>query len=201
MEDYVKEILIASPYPFWVTMLIFVGISAFANYVIIYLKEKARRKAEEETTAKITKEIESVKDNYNKALETHKIELQKEFEHTKYITRLCHSIDNKLLYLIAECLNIEASKGIDIIDSDEKLISAVIKLSHFLNTYKTRYKSNNDIVKLAEVSFNIFIQGEVGQLPEDYVDGARYTFIQKEDKTKLLKLLSKALSYFLPEIR
>ena len=57
MEDYVQDTLAASPYPFWITILLLVGISAFINYIIIYSKEKARRKVEEETVAKITKEI------------------------------------------------------------------------------------------------------------------------------------------------
>lgn len=58
----------------------------------------------------ITRKIEGIKNSYATSLETHKMELQKEFEHTKYITKLCHSIDNQLLSLVAGCLNIEASK-------------------------------------------------------------------------------------------
>lgn len=103
MEDYVKETLTESPYPFWITMLLFVGISAFINYLIVYSKEKARRKVEEKTAARITKEIESVKESYNKALESHKIELQKEFEKSKYTISLCQKLDEKLIELLLDC--------------------------------------------------------------------------------------------------
>lgn len=42
-----------------------------------YESEKGKNLATKEDIAGITKEIESVKDSYNKSLETHKIELQK----------------------------------------------------------------------------------------------------------------------------
>ena len=45
-----------------------------------YAKKKGEDLATKEEIAGITKEIESVKDSYNKSLEEHKIELQKEFD-------------------------------------------------------------------------------------------------------------------------
>ena len=75
---------------------------------INYEVEKGRNLATKEDIAQITKEIESVKDSYNKALEAHKMELQKEFESHKYIMTLCHSLDNTLLQYIASCLRADA---------------------------------------------------------------------------------------------
>lgn len=57
-----------------------------ASRDINYEGEKGRNLATKEDIAQITKEIESVKDSYNKALEAHKIELQKEFESHKYFS-------------------------------------------------------------------------------------------------------------------
>lgn len=50
MEDFIKDTLNVSPYPFWITILLFAGISTFANYLIVYFQEKARRKIEDETS-------------------------------------------------------------------------------------------------------------------------------------------------------
>ena len=65
-----------------------------------YESEKGKNLATKEDIAGITKEIESVKASYNESLERHKIELQKEFEKTKYIINLCNTIDMSLLSLI-----------------------------------------------------------------------------------------------------
>lgn len=66
-------------------------------------QKKGEDLATKEDIAGITKEIESVKDSYNKSLEEHKIELQKEFESYKYINELCNSIDKELLRKLVTC--------------------------------------------------------------------------------------------------
>ena len=69
-----------------------------------YEAEKGKNLATKEDIAGITKEIESVKASYNESLERHKMELQKEFEKTKYIINLCNTIDMSLTQLIAEAI-------------------------------------------------------------------------------------------------
>lgn len=64
---------------------------------INYEGEKGKNLATKEDIAQITEQIESVKDSYNKALEAHKIELQKEFESHKYIMNLCFSMDKEII--------------------------------------------------------------------------------------------------------
>ena len=63
-------------------------ILAVGNFICLYSisrnkaynEEKGKNLATKEDIADITNRIESVKDSYNKALESHKIELQKVFE-------------------------------------------------------------------------------------------------------------------------
>ena len=64
-----------------------------------YEAEKGKNLATKEDISGITKEIESIKESYNKSLERHKIELQKDFESYKYRVRLCNSIDEQLIEL------------------------------------------------------------------------------------------------------
>ncbi len=45
MEDYVKETLIASPYPFWLTTVIFVIIMGIIQFIISYFTIKGKYKA------------------------------------------------------------------------------------------------------------------------------------------------------------
>ena len=81
-------------------ILFFIGNAVWSVILLCfqsYAKKKGEDLATKEDIAEITKKIESVKDNYNKSLEKHKIELQKEFESYKYINELCNSIDKELL--------------------------------------------------------------------------------------------------------
>lgn len=98
---------------------------------INYEGEKGKNLATKEDIAQITQQIESVKDSYNKVLEAHKIELQKEFESHKYIMGLCHSLDETLLKHISSCLKAETKKSIEDCDNDKALLMANNKLSIF----------------------------------------------------------------------
>lgn len=190
MEDYVQDTLTASPYPFWITMLLFVGISAFINYIIVYSKEKARRKVEEETVAKITKEIESVKESYNKALEKHKVELQKDFESYKYRVKLCNSIDEQLIELIYNALNNYHKEGIGYPESDDRdLISSAYKISNFLSSYYPRYSHINQFEELRDIATKIKIQAELDCAP----------VILSQYKTDFIHKLNLSISIFLPK--
>lgn len=167
-----------------------------------YLQKKGENIATKEDIAGITKEIESVKESYNKSLESHKIELQKEFEAHKYISNLCNSLDNLLLELISECLKAEASKGIFYPDNDNNLIPTTCKLARFLNTYRKRYESNESIKKLTNISNKINIENELLELQcGTDCNGDMLCKIKREDKDELLESLGSTLSLFLPPFK
>lgn len=167
---------------------------------INYEGEKGKNLATKEDIAHITQQIESVKDSYNKALESHKIELQKEFESHKYIMGLCHSLDKTLLIHISSCLKAETKKGIEDWDNDEALLMANNKLSSFLNTYKNRYDSIPVLHKLRDISgkidsdYMLFkfmttspINGEVNEIPS-------------ERKQQFIDCLNESMAYFIPAL-
>lgn len=167
---------------------------------INYEGEKGKNLATKEDIAQITQQIESIKDSYNKSLESHKIDLQKEFESHKYIMGLCHSLDNILLKHISSCLKAEAEKGIEDCDNDEALLIANNKLSSFLNTYKNRYDSIPVLHKLRDISGDIDsdymlftfmttspINGEVNEIPS-------------ERKQQFIDCLNESMAYFIPEL-
>lgn len=167
---------------------------------ISYEGEKGKNLATKEDIAQITQQIESIKDSYNKSLESHKIDLQKEFESHKYIMGLCHSLDNILLKHISSCLKAEAEKGIEDCDNDEALLIANNKLSSFLNTYKNRYDSIPVLHKLRDISGNIDsdymffkfmttspINGEVNEIPS-------------ERKQQFIDCLNESMTYFIPAL-
>lgn len=167
---------------------------------INYEGEKGKNLATKEDIAQITQQIESVKDSYNKALESHKIELQKEFESHKYIMGLCHSLDKTLLIHISSCLKAETKKGIEDWDNDEALLIANNKLSSFLNTYKNRYDFIPVLHKLRDISgkidsdYMLFkfmitspINGEVNEIPS-------------ERKQQFIDCLNESMAYFIPAL-
>lgn len=172
-----------------------------ASRDINYEGEKGRNLATKEDIAQITKEIESVKDSYNKALEAHKIELQKEFESHKYIMTLCHSLDNTLLQYIASCLKADAEKGIIYPENDDSLLMENNKLSNFLYTYKGRYDSIPVLRKLREISGEIDTENENLNLKsltgnEEYI----INLIPPKKKKLLMDALNKSLMYFIPAL-
>ena len=81
MEEHITKTLIESQYPLWLIILLFIIIQLIISYII----EREKNLATKKDISDITEKIESVKDSYNKALESHKIELQKEFESHKYL--------------------------------------------------------------------------------------------------------------------
>lgn len=105
---------------------------------INYEGEKGKNLATKEDIAKITKEIESVKDSYNKALEAHKIELQKEFELHKYIMNLCLSMDKELIQRLMLFQKANSKYTINHDDNTE-LIQSIQYLYESLSAYKFRY--------------------------------------------------------------
>lgn len=168
---------------------------------INYEGEKGKNLATKEDIAQITQQIESVKDSYNKALEAHKIELQKEFESHKYIMGLCHSLDETLLKYISSCLKVEAEKGIEDCDNDEALLSANNKLSNFLYTYKNRYDSIPVLRKLRDISNNINTDYEFLKfITTSPIGNGMVNAIPSQRKEPLINCLNSALMYFIPKL-
>lgn len=121
-----------------------------------YESEKGKNLATKEDIAGITKEIESIKESYNKALETHKVELQKEFEKSKHTIALCQRLDEKLIEILLEChilLGESASFGGTEFLAKKDIEECLYPLFIFLNKYSSRYSSNevaSRIIKLSE---------------------------------------------------
>lgn len=167
---------------------------------IDYEKEKGKNLATKEDITDITRRIESVKDSYNKALEAHKVELQKEFESHKYIMGLCRSLDETLLQHISSCLKVEAEKDIEDCDNDESLLISNNKLSNFLDIYKSRYDSIPVLRKLRYTS---------GDIDSDYmlfkfitaspINGEVNT-IPSERKQQFIDCLNESMAYFIPTL-
>lgn len=183
-------------------------ILAVGNFICLYSisrnkaynEEKGKNLATKEDIADITKRIESVKDSYNKALETHKIELQKEFESHKYIMGLCHLIDETLLQHIASCLKVESEKDIEDCDNDESLLTSNNKLSNFLHTYKTRYDSIPVLRKLRSISGNIDTDYVLFNFMTTSPINGEVNAIPSERKKQFIDCLNESLAYFIPAL-
>lgn len=167
---------------------------------INYEVEKGRNLATKEDIAQITKEIESVKDSYNKALEAHKMELQKEFESHKYIMTLCHSLDNTLLQYIASCLRADAEKNIEDCDNDESLLTSNNKLSSFLSTYKSRYDSIPVLRKLRNISGDIDSDYMLLKFMKTSPLNGEVNSIPSKRKQQFIDCLNESLAYFIPAL-
>ena len=205
MEDYIKETLIASPYPFWLTVLIFALVTGLVQCIVFYFKEKGKNLATKEDIAGITKEIESVKASYNESLERHKIELQKEFEKSKYSISLYQKIDEKLIEILLEChiLSKEAISigGIEVL-TQKDIEGCLNPLFYYLTRYSTRYGINpiaHDIIKLSE-QFEFIAKNKASMNAQAQVEG--YDFDFKKDyfeiSSKIFFASSQLLSELLP---
>lgn len=200
MEGEITKTLIESPYPFWITIILFAVISGLIQCIISFFIERGKNLATKKDISNITNKIESVKDSYNKALEAHKIELQKEFESHKYIMTLCHSLDNTLLQHIASCLKADAEKGIIFPDNDDSLLMEISKLSSLLYTYKGRYDSILVLRKLREISGDIDEENENLNLRSYVGDEEITNQIPPKKKALLMTTLNEALMYFIPAL-
>lgn len=168
---------------------------------INYEGEKGKNLATKEDIAHITQQIESVKDSYSKALEAHKIELQKEFEYHKYIMGLCQSLDRMLLHNIALCLNAGVEEHIGFLESDESLLVANSKLSKFLSTYHSRYDNIIVLNRLKQISREIddkyeYLSFKYYELGVD----CQVNVLLNDKKKQLIEALNAALMYFIPKL-
>lgn len=167
---------------------------------INYEGEKGKNLATKEDIADITRRIELVKDSYNKALEAHKIELQKEFESHKYIMTLCHSLDETLLHHISSCLKVDADKEIIDSDNDNSLLIENSKLSSFLYTYKKRYDSIPVFRRLRDISGDINADYELLNFMTISPINGEVNTIPVHEKELLIDNLNEALTYFIPAL-
>lgn len=168
---------------------------------INYEGEKGKNLATKEDIAQITQQIESIKDSYNKSLESHKIDLQKEFESHKYIMGLCQSLDRMLLHNIALCLNAGVEEHIGYPESDEPLLVANSKLSKFLSTYHSRYDNIIVLNRLKQISREIddkyeYLSFKYHELGED----CQVNVLLNDKKKQLIEALNAALMYFIPKL-
>lgn len=201
MEEHITETLIESPYPFWLTILLFSVISGSIQLIISFLRERGKNLATKKDISDITNKIESVKDSYNKALEAHKIELQKEFESHKYIMGLCHSLDETLLQHISSCLKAEAEKDIiEDCDNDESLLASNKKLSNFLHTYQNRYDSIPVLRKLRNISGDIDSDYMLFKFMTHSPINGEVNAIPSERKQQFINCLNESLMYFIPAL-
>lgn len=166
-------------------------------YFQSYAKKKGEDLATKEDIAGITKEIESVKDSYNKSLEKHKIELQKEFESYKYINELCNSIDKELLKELVACKrDMENDFRIHRDNDDYGSCEPSIKsLYDYLKNYDVRYKHNEN-VKLIFEHYE-----KIEGLREYYEEGCGpFDILQyKEELGKIHSYIDRLIAIFLPK--
>lgn len=168
---------------------------------INYEGEKGKNLATKEDIADITRRIESVKDSYNKALEVHKVELQKEYESHKYIMGLCHSLDETLLQHISSCLKAETEKDIEDYYNDEDLLMANNKLSNFLSTYKNRYDSIPVFRNLKDMSYSINTDYECLKLTTiSPIGSGEVSAIPTQRKQQFIDCLNESMAYFIPAL-
>ena len=141
MEDYIKETLIASPYPFWLTVLIFALVTGLVQYLVFYFKEKGKNFATKEDITEITNKIESVKDYYSKSLEQYKIELQKKFTTDRLLIELCNNIDEQLITLLIKCKD-DIQNDLDDFKDNRNVnanMKSIYALGNFIRNYGARY--------------------------------------------------------------
>ncbi|MDD3038613.1 hypothetical protein [Bacteroides sp.] len=190
MEEYIKDTLIASPYPFWLTVLIFALVTGLVQYLVFYFKEKGKNLATKEDIAVITKEIESVKASYNESLERHKMKLQKEFESDRYIIELCQNIDKDLIILLAKCKS-EIEKENNFLFPGKKFstLPHILDLDNYLKQYESRYSNilyaKNIMGKCIEFSIN-----DYNRKINDPVDYSKYLTNLEELRNQIIYFLN-----------
>lgn len=201
MEGEITKTLIESPYPFWITIILFTVISGLIQCIISFFIERGKNLATKKDISDITNKIESVKDSYNKALEVHKVKLQKEYESHKYIMGLCHSLDETLLQHISSCLKAETEKDIEDYYNDEDLLMANNKLSNFLSTYKNRYDSIPVFRNLKDMSYSINTDYECLKLITiSPIGSGEVSAIPTQRKQQFIDCLNESMAYFIPAL-
>lgn len=167
MEDYLKDTLIASPYPFWVTILLFAITSGLIQYVITYFKEKGKSLATKQDIGEITNRIKSVEAKYDSSLELFKMELLNEHEFSKSLFEICNNLDKELINHLITCkTNIEMDGSYDSQGENGHAVKSIKELGDFLHSYESRYSSLKDfnrLTKECDNMYSVYIDLDIGE--------------------------------------
>lgn len=164
-----------------------------------YEIEKGRNLATKEDIAEITEKIESVKESYNKSLEKHKIELQKEFESYRYIIALCNSIDKELLIRLIKCKNEIESDLKKFIESENIGLcqNSINNLCDYLKSFNVRYNENEN------TQFILQIYRKIERL-NAYEENGEDSFNYPEFASNIqimVQYINKLIAQFLPKFK
>lgn len=197
MEDYVKDTLSASPYPFWVTILLFAITSGLIQWVITYFKEKGKSLATKQDIGEITNRIKSVEAKYDSSLELFKMELLNEHEFSKSLFEICNNLDKELINHLITCKNNIESDGS--YESEGKYgcaVNSIMHLGSFLHSYESRYSNLKDFNKLLNECDNmgsVFIDLD----NDKFIHSTNYSSVT--DKTQ--KYIKNILRTIIPPIK
>ena len=175
MEDYIKETLIASPYPFWLTVLIFALVTGLVQCIVFYFKEKGKNLATKQDIKDITDSIKSVESKYNSSLESFKMELLNEHEFSKSLFEICNNLDKDLINHLIKCKkDIEKDGSYEAQGKHGNAAKSIIELRDFLHSYESRYSNFKDFNRLRKECDNMYnvcitLNSEMDIQPSDYV--------------------------------
>ena len=167
MEDYIKETLIASPYPFWLTVLIFALVTGLVQCIVFYFKEKGKNLATKQDIKDITDSIKSVESKYDSSLEAFKMELLNEHEFSKSLFEICNNLDKDLINHLIKCKkDIEKDGSYDSQGKYGHAIKSITDLGDFLHSYESRYsnlKNFNKLIQECDKMYGVYIDLDSGR--------------------------------------
>ena len=194
MEDYIKETLIASPYPFWLTVLIFALVTGLVQCIVFYFKEKGKNLATKQDIKDITDSIKSVESKYDSSF---KMELLNEHEFSKSLFEICNNLDKDLINHLIKCKkDIEKDGSYDSQGKYGHAIKSITDLGDFLHSYESRYSNLKDFNKLIK---------ECDNMHGVYIDLDSKEAIQRTNyrsvTEKALKYIKNILKTIIPPIK
>ena len=197
MEDYIKETLIASPYPFWLTVLIFALVTGLVQCIVFYFKEKGKNLATKQDIKDITDSIKSVESKYDSSLEAFKMALLNEHEFSKSLFEICNNLDKDLINHLIKCKkDIEKDGSYDSQGKYGHAIKSITDLGDFLHSYESRYSNLKDFNKLIK---------ECDNMHGVYIDLDSKEAIQRTNyrsvTEKALKYIKNILKTIIPPIK
>ena len=182
MEDYIKETLIASPYPFWLTVLIFALVTGLVQCIVFYFKEKGKNLATKQDIKDITDSIKSVESKH---------------EFSKSLFEICNNLDKDLINHLIKCKkDIEKDGSYDSQGKYGHAIKSITDLGDFLHSYESRYSNLKDFNKLIK---------ECDNMHGVYIDLDSKEAIQRTNyrsvTEKALKYIKNILKTIIPPIK
>ena len=197
MEDYIKETLIASPYPFWLTVLIFALVTGLVQCIVFYFKEKGKNLATKQDIKDITDSIKSVESKYDSSLEAFKMELLNEHEFSKSLFEICNNLDKDLINHLIKCKkDIEKDGSYDSQGKYGHAIKSITDLGDFLHSYESRYsnlKDFNKLIKECDNMHGVYIDLD----SKEAIQRTNYRYVTE----KALKYIKNILKTIIPPIK